>query len=322
MSDEPAVSVVMSVYNGAETLDETVGSILVQTFTDFEFIIVDDGSTDGSGAMLDRHAARDARVRVIHQPNAGLTRALITGCAAARGRYIARQDAGDLSAAGRLDAQTRALDEHDDVVFVSCWTAYVGPELEPLYVTRGNGRSATPVQILDLAAPHCVIDGPTSHPSVMFRRDAYERAGGYRAAFRFGQDWDLWYRVASLGSFLMIEEVLYTARVAPGSISTTARPAQRELAAISEELVRIRAAGESEAGLLERAAQIVPPKSKDRCVEARGLYFVGELLRRNGDRRCRTYLLRAAKSCPLMFTAWLRLLQSLNLRGGKRCTSS
>src|ERR1041385_9077475 len=278
MNGDPTVSVVMSVYNGAGTLAETIYSMLIQGGVDFEFVIVDDGSTDGSAALLDDYAARDARVRVLHQPNAGLTRALIAGCAAARGRYLARQDAGDLSTPDRLAKQTRALDQHGDVVFVSGWTAYVGPELEPLYVARGNGRASMPVRILDLAAPHCAIDGPTSHPAVMFRRDAYERAGGYRAAFRFGQDWDLWYRLAELGNFLMLDEVLYTARISPSSISTTARPAQRDLAAISEALVRLRASGDSETELLARAAAIVPPKSKrKRCVEARGLYFIGEI---------------------------------------------
>jgi glycosyltransferase involved in cell wall biosynthesis len=304
----------MGVFNGADTLAGTLDSIAAQQGVDFEFIIVDDGSTDGTGRMLDDYAARDVRIRVIHQPNAGLTRALIAGCAAARGRYIARQDAGDVSAPERLTKQARALDDHNDVAFVSCWTEVVGPEREPLYVVRGNGRSSTPAGILDLAAPHCVIDGPAHHGSVMFRRDAYERAGGYRAAFRFGQDWDLWYRLATIGKFLMIEEVLYTARISASSISMVARPAQRELARISEELVRVRANGGSEAELLERASRVASTKTKQWCAEARGLYFIGEILRKNGDPRCRSYLLRAAAACPFRVAAFLRLLQSLTLR--------
>jgi glycosyltransferase involved in cell wall biosynthesis len=314
MSGDAAVSVVMSVYNGAETLGETLDSIVTQRGVEMEIIIVDDGSTDDSGRILDAYASRDARVRVIHQPNAGLTRALIAGCAAARGRYNARHDAGDLSAPDRFLRQAAALDEHGDVSFVSCWTAYAGPNLEPLYLARGRGRASSPIDILDLSAPHCVIDGPSSHPSVMFRRDAYARAGGYRAAFRFGQDWDLWYRLGAIGKFLMIDDVLYTARVEPRSISMSSRPAQRELAAISEALVRVRAAGGSEEELLERAARITSQRSKQICAEARGLYFIGEALRQNRDRRCRGYLFRAALSCPMLLRAWLRLLQSLTLR--------
>jgi len=85
----------MSVYNGGTALAATLDSVLAQEGVAFEFIVVDDGSTDGSGALLDDHAQRDERLRVIHQDNRGLTRALIRGCAAARGPFIARQDAGD-----------------------------------------------------------------------------------------------------------------------------------------------------------------------------------------------------------------------------------
>jgi len=101
----PEVSVVMGVYNGAEHLEQTLASILSQEGCDLEFIVVDDGSTDDTGSILDAWAAQDKRLRVIHQQNTGLTRALIRGCAEARGEFIARQDAGDVSLPGRLDAQ-------------------------------------------------------------------------------------------------------------------------------------------------------------------------------------------------------------------------
>lgn len=309
MNDSLAVSVVMSVYNGADTLAETIDSVLAQRDADFELVIVDDGSTDDTPRILERYT--DPRIRVIRQQNRGLTQALIAGCAVARGRYIARQDAGDLSAPDRLAREARVLD--GGVTFVSCWTSVTGPELEPMYVSHGNGKAREPVAILDLSQPHAVIDGPAHHGSVMFRRDAYERAGGYRPQFRFGQDWDLWYRLAAIGTFQMIEEVLYTARISPRAISMVARPSQRELAKISEELVRVRAAGGSEAELLDRAARIAPPKRTTRCDEARGLYFIGEALRRNGDRRARSYLRRAAMSCPMLLAAWIRLLQSARL---------
>src|ERR1051325_3509842 len=110
--------------------------------------------------------------------------------------------------------------------FVSCATEYVGPEGEPLYTAHPTGRAAAPIMTIDPAQPHGVIDGPTHHGSVMFRRDLYERAGGCRAAFRYGQDWDLWYRLGTLGLFQNLDEVLYTARVTPDSISASARAAQ------------------------------------------------------------------------------------------------
>jgi len=198
------LSVVMGVYNGASTLAATLDSILAQTHRDFECIVVDDGSTDDTPRILAEYASRDPRLQVITQPNAGLTRALIAGCAAARGTYIARHDAGDLSDPRRFELQIRTLDADAELVFVSCWTAFAGPDLEPLYAARGTGLAVTPIRMIDPRCEHGVLDGPTSHPSVMFRRDAYDRAGGYRPQFYYGQDWDLWYRLAELGTFHIV----------------------------------------------------------------------------------------------------------------------
>ncbi len=105
----PDVSVVMSAYNGSRDLAKSVDSILCQEGVNFEFIIVNDGSTDESPRLLEQYAAKDARVRVIHQENRGLTKALIRGCAEARGEFIARQDVGDLSLPGRLANELKLI---------------------------------------------------------------------------------------------------------------------------------------------------------------------------------------------------------------------
>lgn len=308
------VSVVMGVYiDGAQSraggalLRETLDSILAQTFSDFELVLVDDGSSEP--IRVD-----DPRVRVIRkEENRGLTRALIDGCAAARGEYIARHDAGDLSHPTRLEKQAALLDANRELAFVSCHTELVGPQRERMLVHRGKERAAEPVDILDLNERHGVIDGPTSHGSVMFRRDAYERAGGYRAAFYYGQDWDLWYRLAAVGKFQILPEVLYTMRVSPDAISMTARGPQSALARLSREALTARSAGQSEEPILARAATITKAP-KPFCARAHGLYFIGEALRRNGDARARGYLLQAVLSCPLLVKSWLRLAQSLAIR--------
>ena len=108
-TSSPLVSVVMSVFNGGDYLQTALESVLDQEGVDFEFVVVDDGSTDGSAAKLAEIARRDARVRVIRQENAGLTRALMRGCSEARGDFVARQDGDDLSCAGRLARQARVL---------------------------------------------------------------------------------------------------------------------------------------------------------------------------------------------------------------------
>jgi glycosyltransferase involved in cell wall biosynthesis len=111
------MSVVMSVYNGVNRLHETMESILSQEGVSLEFIVIDDGSKDGSDVVLDNYARHDARVRIVHQENQGLTRALIRGCEAARGKYIARQDAGDISLPNRLRLQKAVLDQQEDCAF-------------------------------------------------------------------------------------------------------------------------------------------------------------------------------------------------------------
>jgi glycosyltransferase involved in cell wall biosynthesis len=306
-----AISVVMGVHNGGSTLAATIDSILAQTETDFEVIVVDDGSTDETADVLAKYAGRDTRVRMIPQKNAGLTRALIAGCAAARGTYIARHDAGDLSDARRFAIQKRALDSDAEIVFVSCATRFAGPELEPLYVARPAGPALTAAHVIDLTLPYALTDGPTHHGSVMFRRDAYQRAGGYRAAFYYGQDFDLWYRLAELGKFQAIDEVLYTARTVPESISSTAGRAQRAIAELSLAALHARQRGGDDREHVARAATIARANAKPN--PAAGLYFIGEALRRNRDPRARRYLRRAIGADPLSGRAWLRYLQSLIL---------
>ena len=300
----------MGVYNGGEELRPTLDSILGQTGVGFELIVVDDGSTDATGAVLDQLAAHDARVRVIHQQNQGLTRALIAGCAEARGKYIARHDCGDTSHPGRLAAQRALLAENPDLVFVSCWTAYVGPEGEPLYEVRGSEAAAKPMTILDPSREWGVIDGPTHHGSVMMRRDAYVRAGGYRSEFAAGQDWDLWYRVAAIGKFQIVQSTHYIAQITPGSISGGARAAQQELAKLSLAAMRARHEGKSEEMFLQQAAAVRPAHDSSPCGEARGLYAIGEALRRRRDPRARRYFRRAISLCPSLIKVWIRYAQS------------
>ena len=311
------ISVVMSVYNGGATLAATLESILAQTLRDFEAIVVNDGSTDDTARVLAAYAERDLRIRVIEQENAGLTRALIRGCGAARGEYIARHDAGDLSHPRRFEKQAGLLDADPRLAFVACWTAFVGPEQEPMYVTRGTGvASAAPAHIIDVDARHGTVDAPTSHPAVMFRRDAYERAGGYRAAFYYAQDWDLWYRLAEQGMFQIVPEVLYEVRFTPGAISSFARKMQVDLLALSMAAMRARRNGESDEAIVARAAEI--GRATGTMRRAPGLYFIGEALRRNGDARARKYFQAAIAESPLYFRAWVRLFQSLILRAGTR----
>ena len=306
MSAAPDVSVVMSVYNGADTLRETMESILSQESVSIEFIIINDGSTDKSDVILADYARRDARLRILHQENEGLTRALIKGSQVAKGKYIARQDAGDISMPKRLRLQHDVLDRYENCNLVSCWTSIIGPMGEYLYTIKGKGHAELPVCILSDEEEWGVIDGPTHHGSVMFRKAAYAKAGGYRAAFYYGQDWDLWYRLAARGTFAMVEQSLYRARFTVGSISSSCRDRQSEFARLSRMSLSLRRSGRSDAKVLQVAEGLHPCKSHGTGKSDRGwaMYFIGKCLANNNDPRATHYLLRAISTNPFLLRAW------------------
>jgi glycosyltransferase involved in cell wall biosynthesis len=315
----PSVSVVMGVFNGARWLPETLDSLQAQTDGDWELIVVDDGSTEPRvGELLAERAAQDPRIRVIAKSHEGLTRALMDGCAVARGAYIARIDAGDTMTPDRLRRQRAVLDRHPGVGFVSCRTEFCGPEWEPLYVRQGRGTPEEGADVLPVRPGDNLADGPTSHVSVLFRKELYDAVGGYRPEFYYGQDWDLWYRLAERSRFAMVPEVLARVRLFPESLSAGARERQEEIGRCSLGSFWARREGRPETEWLARAAAIRPvPGVPAPRKTGQGDYFIGELLRRNGDPRCRRYFRDALRSNPLHPQAAFRLLQSF-LPGGLR----
>ncbi len=290
------LSVVMAVFNGASAIAATLDSILGQTERDFELIAVDDGSTDATPSILADHAARDPRIRVIRQANAGLTRALIRGCGEARADIIARHDCGDRSHPERFARQLLLLAEGATVV--SCATRFVDPDGDLLYVARADGADIRRSLLSDDASH---IHALPHHGSAMFRRDAYEQAGGYRPEFRVAQDLDLWIRIArDGGTFAIAEDVLYDATIEPRSISGTARTTQVRLTEIA---VALRDGHGSLAG----AARITPPPVTPRA-EAAALYFIGKCLLQQRNAKGRRYLREAIRRDPWHWRAWVSLL--------------
>lgn len=276
------VSVVMPVHNGAAALTATLDSILAQSLSDFELIAVDDGSTDETPALLASAAERDSRVRVLRQEQSGITRALIAGCAAARAELIARHDCGDRSHRERLERQCALFDD-GGIVLASCFVRTVAPGGETLYVTEADG-DAVRRSLLEDDVDH--IRALPHHGTAMFRRAAYEAAGGYRPQLYFAQDVDLWMRMARHGRIAVVAEVLYEATISTGAISSRNRDEQIESARLS---IAIRDGGD-EAALLSRAAEIRPRPGRAGAVsDARALYFMASCLRRNGDRAWRRY---------------------------------
>jgi glycosyltransferase involved in cell wall biosynthesis len=281
------VSVVLPVFNGTAQLPATLNSILGQTLADVEVIVVDDGSTDDTPAVLARYGQR---LHVIRQENAGITRALIAGCAAASTPLIARHDCGDRSHPERL-ARQLALFDDSDVVLAGAATKYVAPGGEALYTVAPDGEA---VRESLLHADVTTIRGLPHHGSAMFRRDAYEAAGGYRAQFYFAQDVDLWMRMAARGRIAITPEALYEATLDTRAISSRHRDEQIACARIA---IALRDGGDPRT-LLAEAAAVRPRASKKRrgVAEAKALYFIASCLRRNGDPAWRRYLGRAMRA--------------------------
>ncbi|MCB1702344.1 MAG: glycosyltransferase family 2 protein [Halioglobus sp.] len=318
---ETAISVVMGVYNGAPRLAQTIESVLAQTCGDFEFLIINDGSTDRQvAAILAAYAARDARMAIVNKHNEGLTVALAEGCRRARGAYIARIDVGDVMAPERLSAQKAVLDAHPGCHLVSCAVSFHGPDWEELWVNRGRPATVEPVTVLSERDGDGLQADIPHHGSVMFRRSAYAAAGGYRPAFYYGQDWDLWYRLAEAGSFCVVPRVLYRARFFPDAISMAQSQRQQCIAQLSLAAHQLRKRGLPDLAVVSRAQAFRPSRSaadRERGGSAAGYYFIGEALRRRGNPECRAYFLQAIKGRPWSLKSWLRLLQSTRLRGSR-----
>jgi len=303
----PEVSVVMSVYNAVDSLRHTIDSILGQQDMDLQFIIVNDGSTDRSEDILSRYADQDRRVQIVSQENQGLTRALIRGCALARGKYIARQDAGDVSLPGRLRNQLDRFNKDPNATLVSCGTRFIGPEREFLYeIIQTDIEAEVSLTSRDSKSIRC----PPSQASVMFPRAAYESVGGYRAEFCVAQDLDLWLRLNEIGHHVSVPKVFYEAIVKPLDLSRCYRKEQVRLTKLILESGRLRREGQDEGPVLKRASQIALRRNSSikRLKYARGCYFIGACLKSNHDPSAQKYFWRAIQAYPLHLRSWVRLL--------------
>ena len=204
----------MPVYNGERSLREAIGSILAQTFTDFEFLIVNDGSTDLTGRIVREFS--DPRIRVIENPdNVGLQKSLNAGLRLAKGAYVARQDADDISEPQRLERQYAYMEANRDVALLGCWYR----EIDAQGQVRAKVRpSSDPTELQWALLFYC----PFVHSGVMFRRTQFlEGIGFYDEAIRYGEDHDLWLRASRLKPLTNYPEYLVRYRLNPHSMSET-----------------------------------------------------------------------------------------------------
>lgn len=207
----PLVSVIMSVKNGEDHIQESIKSILDQTFTDFEFIIINDGSTDGTKQILNYFHRQDTRIRIIeNQTNIGLPKSLNKAINASLGEYIARQDADDLSHAQRLEKEVKILNEKSNISLVGTWANVITLEGEEIdFIKCRNNQSSIENTLNNRGTLF-------PHGSVMMRKSVLHSLGLYNDRFLYSQDRELWLRFFTEGTgIFIIEELLYSFRLSP-----------------------------------------------------------------------------------------------------------
>jgi len=212
MPQKYPITVLMAVYNGERYLSRSIESVLSQSCTNFEFLIIDDGSTDRSFEIIGHFAFQDERIRWVKQKNMGLTKSLNKGLLLAGGDYVARQDAGDMSKKDRLSTQKRFLDENPDVVLVGSSIDLID-EAGHVINTKHLPKESADIKSI-LRKKNCF-----SHGSMMFRKKEIKDIGGYREELKYSQDYDLVLRLSEKHKLSNLDDVLYQYRMDSQAIS-------------------------------------------------------------------------------------------------------
>lgn len=210
---KPLVSVLMCVFNAENYLDEAIESILQQTFSDFEFIILDDGSKDNSLKIIQKHAARDRRIRVISRENRGIIPSRNELLAESKGEYVAVMDADDIALPNRFNLQVQYLRSHQEVLGVG----------GNYHVIDSKGRFLTTFSLPETndEIQKMMLVGHTAilHPTSMFRSNAIKAIGGYDPDYHLVEDLDLWLRLGEKGQIANLNVPVLKYRLHGNSIS-------------------------------------------------------------------------------------------------------
>lgn len=299
----PEVSVVMSVYNGEKYLREAIESILNQTFTNFEFIIIDDGSSDESVNII--KSLNDSRIVFLQQENKGLATALNRGIRAAKGKYIARMDADDKSHPARLFNQISYLKKHPDCILLGTQAIVMKENGEELFKTN----LPTDDRIIKSLLP---AKNSFYHGSVIFLKMTFQKVGGYDQEIIFGQDKFLWNKLSRLGEMNNLEGAFYYYRLVPNSLSNRPHDINKEFSKIVHHVCEnnfISLEDKKRLALLNKKLN----KKGNHQIKASYFWIVGRAYfeRRNEIKNARSYFRKAIIANPLSLRYWLYLALTL-----------
>ena len=243
MTNDPKISVIMAVYNGERHLRDAVDSILNQTFKDFEFIIINDGSIDSTQEILELYS--DPRIVLIHQEHMGFTKSLNKGIHLANGKYIARQDADDISMPERLGKQLAFLESYDNVALLGTAAKIIDDKGVYLQTRKYPCDNLSIQEGIKHYNFFC-------HGSVMFKRKIFFDLGGYREFFSTAQDYDLWLRFAEKFEVANLSIPLYIHRFNFSSLTYKKIAFQRRMGTFARHLASAREKGINEEVIIRK----------------------------------------------------------------------
>lgn len=297
MADSPLISVVMPAYNARRYVAEAIESVLGQTFTDFEFLIIDDGSTDETGQILKDWGTRDTRIRVISQSNSGVGAALNAGLAQARGKYVARMDSDDVCLPQRFQKQVDYLEQTPDCVLVGSRVLMIDSDGAPLFEMESVQTTHEQIDQLLMEARWSIV-----HPAVMMRTSAVRQVGGYNNELVPVEDHDLFLRLAEVGKLANLPEVLLKYRKHP--MNSVRVLADRRVDALR----RVMDAAWERRGIADRSRYpaILPDVDRDDPLrEVRQKWNWGwQCLKAGNVAVARKYALLSLRSAPLQAESW------------------
>jgi glycosyltransferase involved in cell wall biosynthesis len=292
------LSVLMSVYNCETYLTASIESILNQSFRDFTFIIVDDGSVDSSLAILKQYERSEPRIRLISRPNTGLVGALNEALSMAESEYVARMDGDDISMRDRFARQIEFLDANREYIAVGCHCLWVDPSGLPLKVFPQHMVSA------EIDAELLSGNGNAiTHAASMYRRRDLIAAGKYKEQYETAEDLDLFLRLAERGQLTSLPDVLYVYRQHPASINHS-QAVKQELA------TRLAVQDARRRRLLPHSDEDVRISPKPKDLAALYRRWTGFALEGCNVATARKYAYRLARLKPLSRYSWRLLAKS------------
>ncbi|WP_051334174.1 glycosyltransferase [Mesorhizobium sp. WSM3224] len=284
---------IIPVRDGAQYVGEALQSILDQDLADIEAIVIDDGSSDDSAAIVTSLGERDGRVKVVANRGKGIVDALNMGISLAQAPLVARMDCDDVSLPDRLRLQAACFEADPDLHLLGTAGLRIdrdGEPLKPIDVPIGND------QLRDALARY----NPMLHPTVMFRTEAVRRVGGYRRAFTYAEDYDLWLRLSETGKLANMDARLVKLRSHPGQVSRVKEEQQKAAAALARQAAQSRRSRAEPFDVNGQPAQAVGAFLAWRAASGVG---ISSLERRDIELLLRTAGIPLAVTCKLLFLA-------------------